>query len=166
MGFVYLAEQEAPLRRRVALKILKREGETEEVLARFEVERQALASLHHAAIAQVYDAGTAPDGRPFIVMEYVPGLPLTEYCDQRRLDIRRRLELFAVTCEAIHYAHQNGIVHRDLKPANILVSEENGRPSVKVIDFGLAKAIERRLTERTLFTRLGTLMGTPEVHEP
>jgi Tol biopolymer transport system component len=171
MGLVYLAEQEEPLRRKVALKILKRVGETPDVLARFEVERQALAALHHPAIAHVYDAGMAPDGRPFIVMEYVPGIPLTEYCDQRRLDIRRRLQLFAVTCEAIHHAHLNGIVHRDLKPHNILVTEENARPAVKVIDFGLAKATESSLTGGTPFTHVGTLMGTlaymsPEQADP
>ena len=166
MGLVYLAEQEEPLRRNVALKILKRVGETPEVLARFEMERQALAALHHPAIAQVYDAGTAPDGRPFIVMEYVPGRPLTEYCDECRLDIRQRLQLFAITCDAIQHANLNGIVHRDLKPANILVTEENGTVTVKVIDFGLAKAIESRLTERTLFTRVGTLIGTPTYMSP
>ena len=166
MGLVYLAEQEQPLRRKVALKILKRTGEAPEMLARFEVERQTLAALNHPAIAQVYDAGTAPDGRPFIAMEYVPGRPLTQYCDERQLDIPHRLELFAMTCEAIHHAHLNGIVHRDLKPANILVTDENGRPSVKVIDFGLAKAIEPNVTRQSPFTRVGTLIGTPEYMSP
>lgn len=166
MGLVYLAEQEQPLRRRVALKILKRAGEAPDLLARFEVEREALARLHHPGIAQVYDAGTASDGRPFIAMEYVPGRPLTQYCDERRLDIPQRLELLGMTCAAIHHAHVNGIVHRDLKPANILVTEDDGRASVKVIDFGLAKAIEPRKPAQTLFTRVGTLIGTPEYMSP
>ena len=166
MGSVYLAEQEPPLRRRVAAKILKSGFVTPEMLARFEVERQALASLQHPAIAQVYDAGTAPDGRPYFVMEYVPGLPLTEYCDSHRLDLRQRLELFVMICRAIHHAHQNGIVHRDLKPANILVSAENGTPSVKVIDFGLAKALSPGPTDPTVSTQLGILMGTPAYMAP
>jgi WD40 repeat protein len=165
MGEVYLAEQSRPLRRRVAVKIIKRGMDTEQVIARFESERQALALMNHPNIARVFDAGEQ-DGRPYFVMEYVPGIPITEYCDRQRLTTRERLALFAIVCHAVQHAHQKGIIHRDLKPSNVLVSVQDGQPVPKVIDFGVAKAIDQRLTERTLFTQHGLLVGTPEYMSP
>src|SRR6185503_4545690 len=150
-GVVYLAEQEEPVRRRVALKLIKLGMDTRQVIARFEAERQALALMHHPHVAAVYDAGAAPDGRPYFVMEYVAGVPITEYCDRNRLDIPDRLRLFAQACEAIQHAHQKGIIHRDIKPGNVLVALADGAATVKVIDFGVAKATTARLTERTMF---------------
>jgi serine/threonine protein kinase len=150
MGSVFLAEQEQPLRRRVALKIIKLGMDTKEVVARFELERQALAMMNHTNIAKVLDAGSTEHGRPFFVMEYVPGLPLTEYCDRHQLSTRERLALFLPICHAIHHAHQKGIIHRDIKPSNILVAIENGKPIPKIIDFGVAKAVSQRLTEKTV----------------
>ena len=166
MGIVYLAEQEAPIRRRVALKVIKPGMDTREVLARFAAERQALAVMSHPNVARVFDAGITEQGRPYFVMEYVPGIRITEYCDLRCLSVRERLELFTKVCEAIQHAHQKGVIHRDIKPSNVLVATEDGKPVPKVIDFGLAKATGRPLTERTLFTRQGVLMGTPEYMSP
>ena len=166
MGSVYLVEQEAPIRRRVALKLIKLGMDSAQVLARFESERQALALMSHTGVAKVFDAGLTPNGRPYFVMEYVAGLPITDCCDKRRLNLRERLGLFVQTCEAIHHAHQKGIIHRDVKPSNILVAEQDGRPLAKVIDFGVAKAISQRLTARTLFTQQGVMVGTPEYMSP
>ena len=166
MGTVYLAEQEKPFRRRVALKLIKLGMDTEQVIARFESERQALAILNHPHIAKVFDAGVAEQGRPYFVMEYVAGLPINVFCDQRRLSLRERLELFGQACDAIQHAHRNGIIHRDVKPSNVLVSIQDDRPVVKVIDFGLAKATSQRLTENTLYTQHGVLIGTPEYMSP
>jgi len=166
MGLVYLAEQEAPLQRSVALKVIKRGMETEQVVARFAVERQALAVMDHAAIANVHDAGETADGRPYFIMEYIDGIPINEYCDQNRLSTVERLELLTQVCDGVQHAHRKGIIHRDIKPTNVLVAEEEGRPVPKIIDFGIAKAIEQRLTERSLFTDLGVLVGTPEYMSP
>ena len=150
MGIVYLAEQQKPIKRRVALKLIKLGMDTQEVMSRFESERQALAILNHPNVAQVYDAGTTEEGRPYFVMEHVPGISITEFCDQERFDTRQRLELFVDVCEAVQHAHQKGIIHRDLKPSNVLVSLRDGKPVVKVIDFGVAKATGQRLAERTV----------------
>jgi WD40 repeat protein/serine/threonine protein kinase len=166
MGLVYLADQTAPIRRLVAVKVMKPGMESQEVLARFESERQALALLQHPGIAAIYDAGTTSDGQPFFAMEYVPGLPITRYCDLHRLAIGTRVELFLQVCGAITHAHQKGIIHRDLKPSNLLVTQQNDQPLVKVIDFGVAKAVSQRLTERTLFTQQGVVLGTPEYMSP
>jgi WD40 repeat protein len=166
MGIVYLAEQEHPVQRRVALKLIKAGLDTGEFLARFESERQVLALMTHPNIAKMFDAGLTEQGRPYFVMEYVPGIPITDYCDQQRLTNRARLELFIAVCEALHHAHQKGIVHRDVKPANILVSIQDGRPVPRIIDFGIAKALNRRLVEATMFTQLGVLIGTPEYMSP
>jgi serine/threonine protein kinase len=160
MGEVWLAEQRQPVRRRVAIKLIKVGMDTKEVVARFESERQALALMDHPAIAKVFDAGSTPEGRPYFVMEYVPGLPITEYCDKHKLTIRQRLELFIRVCDGVQHAHQKAIIHRDLKPSNILVSEVDGKPSPRIIDFGVAKAIAQKLTDRTMYTRIGTLIGT------
>jgi eukaryotic-like serine/threonine-protein kinase len=165
-GTVWMAEQERPVRRRVALKILKLGMDTREVVARFEAERQALAMMDHPNIARVFDGGTTDHGRPFFVMELVRGVPITEFCDAQRLTTRERLELFIPVCEAVQHAHQKGVIHRDLKPANILVSEEDGRLVPKVIDFGVAKAMEEPLTEKTLFTHLHQFLGTPAYMSP
>ena len=166
MGIVYLADQQAPIRRRVALKLIKLGMDTRQVIARFESERQALALMHHPHVAAVYDAGAAPDGRPYFVMEYVAGVSITEYCDRNRLDIPDRLRLFAQACEAIQHAHQKGIIHRDIKPGNVLVALADGAATVKVIDFGVAKATTARLTERTMFTQHGIVIGTPAYMSP
>jgi serine/threonine protein kinase len=162
MGTVYLAEQLRPVRRQVALKLIKRGMDSRNVLARFESERQALALMEHPNIARVHDAGTTADGRPFFVMELVKGIPITEYCDAHCLDLNARLALFRQVCSAVQHAHQKGIIHRDLKPSNILIEAHDDRPVPKVIDFGLAKAISgSRLTEQSLFTAFGTVAGTP-----
>jgi len=166
MAVVYLAEQEAPVRRRVALKVIKLGMDTREVLSRFELERQALALMSHSGIARVFDSGITEDGRPYFVMELVEGVPITRYCDERRLALRERLALFVEVCRAVQHAHQKAIIHRDLKPSNILVAEEDGRPIPKVIDFGIAKAINQRGIERTLATEHGRLVGTPEYMSP
>lgn len=162
MGSVYLAEQVAPVRRQVALKLIRAGMDSRTVLARFESERQALAIMDHPHIARVLDAGTTDSGHPFFVMELVRGIPLTDYCDQHRLDLPRRLQLFRQICAAVQHAHQKGVIHRDLKPTNILVEDHDGRPVPKVIDFGLAKATSGlQLTERSLFTAFGSIAGTP-----
>ena len=162
MGSVYLAEQTQPVKRQVALKLIKPGMDSKAVLARFESERQALALMDHPHIAKVFDAGTTEDGRPFFVMELVKGIPLTEYCDQHRLGLPERLALFRQICSAVQHAHQKGIIHRDLKPTNILVESHDGEPVPKVIDFGLAKATSGlQLSEHSLFTAFGTVAGTP-----
>ena len=166
MGEVWLAEQKQPVRRRVALKLVKAGMSTREVIARFESERQALALMNHPAIAKAFDAGSTPQGTPYFVMEYVAGLPLTIYCDNHRLSTHERLELFNRVCDGVQHAHQKAIIHRDLKPSNILVTEVDGQPAPRIIDFGVAKALGQKLTDQTLFTRVGTLVGTPEYMSP
>jgi len=166
MGVVYMAEQEKPVRRRVAVKIIKPGMDSRQVVARFEAERQALALMDHPNIAKVLDAGTTDTGRPYFVMDLVKGIPITQYCDEARLSPRERLELFLPLCQAIQHAHQKGIIHRDVKPSNVLVTLIDGKPVPKVIDFGVAKAIDHRLTERTLFTQFGAIIGTPEYMSP
>ena len=165
-GVVYMAEQEQPIRRRVALKIIKLGMDTRSVIARFEAERQALALMDHPNIARVLDAGATATGRPYFVMELVYGVKITEYCDQNRVSMQERLELFIQVCNAVQHAHQKGIIHRDLKPSNILVTMHDGVPVPKVIDFGIAKATEQRLTDKTLFTSYAQLMGTPAYMSP
>jgi tetratricopeptide (TPR) repeat protein/tRNA A-37 threonylcarbamoyl transferase component Bud32 len=166
MGVVYMAEQEKPVRRRVALKVIKPGMDSAQVIARFEAERQALAMMDHLHIAKVFDAGTTATGRPFFVMELVHGVPITSSCDDNHLTPRERLALFIPVCQAIQHAHQKGVIHRDVKPSNVLVTLYDGRPVPKVIDFGVAKATEQRLTERTMFTQYGTLVGTLEYMSP
>jgi len=166
MGAVWLAEQTQPVRRKVALKLIKAGMDSKAVLSRFEAERQALALMDHLNIAKVLDGGTTENGRPFFVMEYVKGIPLTRYCDDARLSVRDRLALFVPVCQAIQHAHQKGVIHRDLKPSNILVCLNDGKPVPKVIDFGLAKAMHQPLTEHTLHTAFGTLIGTPHYMSP
>jgi tRNA A-37 threonylcarbamoyl transferase component Bud32 len=166
MGVVYVAEQSEPVRRRVALKIIKPGMDTRQVIARFEAERQALALMDHPNIAKVHDAGATTAGRPYFVMELVRGMPITEYCDQAHIDIHRRLELFITVCHAVQHAHQKGIIHRDIKPSNVLVTLHDGQPVVKVIDFGIAKAINQQLTERTVYTAFSELIGTPLYMSP
>jgi serine/threonine protein kinase/tetratricopeptide (TPR) repeat protein len=166
MGEVWLAEQKEPVRRRVAIKLIKAGMDTREVVARFESERQALALMDHPAIAKVFDAGSTPQGAPYFVMEYVAGVPITAYCDNHRLSTRERLELFMRVCEGVQHAHQKAIIHRDLKPSNILVTEVDGHPAPKIIDFGVAKALTQKLTADTMFTRVGALVGTPEYMSP
>ncbi|MDI6451551.1 tetratricopeptide repeat protein [Anaerobaca lacustris] len=166
MGTVYLADQTAPIRRRVALKVIKPGMDSKRVVARFEAERQALALLDHPNIAHVYDAGTTGGGRLYFVMEYVKGLPITEYCDRHTLDIEARLRLFQQVCHGVQHAHQKGIIHRDIKPSNIVVTTEGDEAIPKIIDFGVAKAISQPLTERTLVTEDNHLLGTPEYMSP
>ncbi len=195
MGVVFMAEQTEPIQRTVALKIIKPGMDTRQVIARFEAERQALAVMDHPNIARVLDAGTtnvdrsllernesvdlslrerefisrsemATLGRPYFVMDLVKGVPITDYCDQQHLPVRARLELMADVCQAVQHAHQKGIIHRDLKPSNVLVAEYDGKPVPKIIDFGVAKATAQRLTEKTMFTELGQLVGTVEYMSP
>jgi serine/threonine protein kinase/tetratricopeptide (TPR) repeat protein len=166
MGEVWLAEQKEPVRRRVAVKLIKAGMDTREVVARFEAERQALALMDHPAIAKVFDGGSTPLGRPYFVMEYVTGIPITAYCDQHKLTTPQRLELFVRVCEGVQHAHQKAIIHRDLKPSNILVSEVDGKPLPRIIDFGVAKATSQRLTADTMFTRFGDIVGTPGYMSP
>jgi len=166
MGIVYKAEQIDPVKRTVALKIIKLGMDTNQVVARFEAERQALAVMDHLNIAKVYDAGAAASGRPYFVMELVRGVPFTEYCDKHKLNTDERLELFMPVCQAIQHAHHKGVIHRDLKPSNVLVTVQEGTPVPKIIDFGIAKATDHRLTERTLFTEQGQLIGTPAYMSP
>jgi serine/threonine protein kinase/Tfp pilus assembly protein PilF len=166
MGVVYLAEQEQPIRRKVALKVIKLGMDTKEVIARFESERQALAMMNHPNIAQVHDAGTTERGAPYFVMEFVAGVPIADYCDRHRLSTRERLEIFIPVCQAIQHAHQKGIIHRDIKPSNVLVTVQDGKPVPKIIDFGVAKATNQRLTEKTVFTQQGYLIGTPDYMSP
>jgi eukaryotic-like serine/threonine-protein kinase len=166
MGLVYEAEQTEPVRRKVALKIVKLGMDTREFVARFEAERQALAVMSHPNIARIHDGGSTPTGRPYFVMELVHGVPITDYCDAHRLSVQERLELFVAVCSGVHHAHQKGVIHRDLKPSNVLVALEGGRPIPKVIDFGIAKALGHRLTDHTLVTELGRPIGTPEYMSP
>jgi serine/threonine protein kinase/Flp pilus assembly protein TadD len=165
-AIVYLAQQDLPLRRQVALKVLKPGLDTRATLKRFEAERQALAVMNHDGIARIHDAGATDEGRPYFAMEYVPGEPITTYCDRHELNNRARLDLFASVCDAVHHAHQKGVIHRDLKPNNILVATVDNRPQIKVIDFGIAKATEPELAGQTLFTQLGQFIGTPEYMSP
>ena len=165
-GVVYMAEQEKPVRRRVAFKIIKLGMDTKSVIARFEAERQALALMDHPNIARVLDAGATESGRPYFVMELVRGVKITDYCDQNELDTRQRLILFIQVCQAIQHAHQKGIIHRDIKPSNILVTIIDGVAIPKVIDFGIAKAIEGRLTDNTIFTAYEQFIGTPAYMSP
>jgi WD40 repeat protein/serine/threonine protein kinase/tetratricopeptide (TPR) repeat protein len=166
MAVVYMAEQRRPIHRRVALKIIKLGMDTKQVIARFEVERQALAMMDHPHIAKVLDAGTTKAGRPYFVMELVHGISITEYCDKNNLDNKERLKLFMHVCHAVQHAHQKGIIHRDIKPSNVMVTLHDGKPVPMVIDFGVAKAISQRLTEKTVFTRYAHMIGTPEYMSP
>jgi len=165
-GSVFMAEQQTPVVRKVALKIIKPGMDSASIIARFEAERQALAIMDHPNIARVLDAGTTDAGRPYFVMELVQGIPINQYCDRKRLTPRQRIELFVPVCRAVQHAHQKGIIHRDLKPSNVLVMNCDGQPVPKVIDFGVAKALNQRLTEKTLFTQFGHAVGTPEYMSP
>jgi len=165
-GVVYMAEQQKPIKRKVALKIIKPGMDTREVVARFEAERQALALMSHPNIAQVFDGGATESGRPFFVMELVKGIPITEFCDKSKLTTKRRLGLFLDICSAIQHAHQKGVIHRDIKPSNVLITLHDGVPVPKVIDFGIAKALDQELTEKSLFTAYGQMIGTPQYTSP
>ncbi|MEZ6235079.1 MAG: serine/threonine-protein kinase [Phycisphaerales bacterium] len=165
-GVVYRAEQSEPVRRQVALKVIKPGMDSKAVVGRFEAERQALALMDHPGVAKVFDGGTTDQGRPFFAMELVKGEPITTHCDRHKLGVRARVELFIRVCEAVQHAHHKGVVHRDLKPSNILVQYEGGKASPKVIDFGVAKALNQRLTEATIFTGQGQMIGTPEYMSP
>src|SRR4051812_18040690 len=166
MGVVFMAEQTVPIQRTVALKIIKPGMDTRQVIARFEAERQAVAMMDHPNIAKVLDAGTTDSGRPYFVMELVKGVPITKYCDDKHLPIRDRLQLFMQVCHAVQHAHQKGIIHRDIKPNNVLVAEYDDHAIPKVIDFGVAKATAQKLTERTMFTEFGQVLGTMEYMSP
>ena len=165
-GLVFVAEQQQPVKRKVALKLIKPGMDSREVIARFEAERQALAMMDHPNIARVFDAGATESGHPYFVMELVRGIPITDYCDQHRLTLRERLDLFVTVCQAIQHAHQKGIIHRDIKPSNVLVTLHDGLPVVKVIDFGVAKALHQQLTEKTIYTRFAQVIGTPLYMSP
>ena len=165
-GVVFMAEQTEPVVRRVALKVIKLGMDTRQVIARFEAERQALAMMDHPNIARVLDAGATDEGRPYFVMELVKGVPITEYCDTQRLPPRERLDLFIQVCRAVQHAHTKGVIHRDIKPSNVQVTLHDGVPVPKVIDFGIAKSTNARLTEKTLFTEFRQLIGTPEYMSP
>src|SRR5262245_42187386 len=165
-GLVFVAEQQAPVRRKVALKVIKPGMDTREVIARFEAERQALAIMDHPNIARVFEGGATPSGRPYFVMELVRGVPITDFCDQNQYSIRERLALFIDVCQAVQHAHQKGIIHRDLKPSNIMVTLHDAKPVVKVIDFGVAKAVGQQLTEKTLHTRFTQMIGPPQYMSP
>ncbi len=166
MGTVFLAQQTEPVKRLVAVKVIKPGMDSKAVLARFEAERQALAMMDHPNIARVLDAGATEDGRPFFVMELVKGVPITKFCDDRKLTPQQRLELFVPVCQAIQHAHQKGVIHRDIKPNNVLVALYDDRPVPKVIDFGVAKATGSQLTDHTLVTGFGAVVGTPEYMSP
>ena len=165
-GVVYVAEQEKPIRRKVALKVIKPGMDTKDVIARFEAERQALGLMDHPNVARVFDAGATENGRPYFVMELVQGATITEFCDRNRLPARQRLELFADLCRAVQHAHQKGIIHRDLKPSNVMITLHDGRPVVKVIDFGVSKALSQQLTEKSIYTAYGQMIGTPSYMSP
>ena len=166
MGVVYLAQQDAPIQRRVAIKVVKLGMDTKEVLGRFNMERQALALMSHPNVAAVFDAGATEKGRPYFVMEYVAGVPITEYCDQHRLSVPDRLSLFVQACQGVQHAHQKGIIHRDIKSSNVLVTEKDSRPLVKIIDFGVAKSTQQKLVDNTIYTALGVIIGTPNYMSP
>jgi serine/threonine protein kinase len=165
-GVVFLAEQTRPVRRKVALKVLKPGMDSRQVVARFEAERQALALMDHPNIAKVLDGGTTAEGRPYFVMELVRGTRITDFCDEGRLDVRERLGLFVNVCQAVQHAHQKGVIHRDLKPSNVLVTLHDDKPVPKVIDFGVAKALGQELTDKTLFTGFAQMLGTPAYMSP
>src|SRR5436190_564054 len=165
-GTVFMAEQTTPVQRKVALKVIKAGMDTRQVIARFEAERQALAQMDHPNIAKVFDAGVTDAGRPYFVMELVKGVAITKYCDEHRLTPKQRLELFVQVCQAVQHAHQKGIIHRDIKPSNVLVAPYDGKPVPKVIDFGVAKATGQKLTEATMFTGFGDVIGTLEYMSP
>src|SRR5262245_61760175 len=165
-GLVFVAEQTEPVRRKVALKVLKPGMDTRDVVARFEAERQALALMDHPNIAKVFDAGSTSTGRPYFVMELVRGMPITDFCDAQKLLPRDRLALFVQVCQAVQHAHQKGVIHRDLKPTNVLVTVVDGQPVPKVIDFGVAKAVGQSLTEKTIYTRFAQMVGTPLCMSP
>jgi len=169
MGTVWLAEQSAPVKREVAIKVIKSGHYSEHSMQRFDLERQSLAMMNHPAIAKVFDAGSTPEGQPYFVMEYVSGLPITTYCKQKHLSVRERIELMIKVCEGVQHAHQKAIVHRDLKPSNILITEVDGNPGPRIIDFGIAKAIETAGEEdvtMNAFTQAGGLVGTPGYMSP
>ena len=166
MGQVWLAEQTEPVRRQVALKVIKAGMYDAAVIQRFQAERQSLAIMDHPTIAKVFDAGATPTGQPYFVMEYVDGLPITDYCDRKKLGIRERLKLFTQVCQGVQHAHQKAIIHRDLKPSNILVVDVDGKPTPHIIDFGLAKAIGPPAPGKTIFTKVGAFLGTPGYMSP
>src|SRR5687767_12745776 len=166
MGTVWMAQQTEPVKRAVALKLIKAGMDSKQIIARFEAERQALALMDHANIAKVLDAGATENCRPYFVMDLVKGVPITKYCDEHHLTPRQRLELFIPVCQAVQHAHQKGIIHRDLKPSNVLVALYDGKPVPKVIDFGVAKAAGQQLTEKTLVTGFGAIVGTLEYMSP
>ena len=166
MGTVCLARQEYPIARQVALKIIKPGMDTRAVLARFQSEEQASALMEHPNTAQVYEAGSSADGRPYFVMEYVPGVPITNYCDQHKLHTRKRLELFLKVVSGVQHAHQKGVIHRDLKPSNVLVMERDGEAVPKIIDFGLARATQKTAAEETVFSEAGVMIGNSGIYEP
>ena len=162
-----MAEQREPVQRKVALKVINRAWTPNPLSARFEAERQALAMMDHPNIARVFDGGAIDNhNRPYFVMELVKGVPIVEFCDTNSLTTADRLNLFISVCNAVHHAHQKGVIHRDIKPSNVMVTLHDGQPVVKVIDFGVAKALHQRLTEKTLFTQYGMMVGTPSVYEP
>ena len=165
-GLVFVAEQQEPVKRKVALKVIKPGMDTREVVARFNAERQALALMDHPNIARVLDAGATDSDRPYFVMELVRGIPITDYCDQNQLAPRDRLDLFVTVCQAVQHAHQKGIIHRDIKPSNVLVTSHDGKPVAKVIDFGVAKAIHQQLTDRSIYTQFAQMIGTPLYMSP
>ncbi len=165
-GVVYMAEQLRPMNRKVALKVIKPGMDTKEVIARFEAERQALAMMDHPNIAKIFDGGVTERGRPYFVMELVHGLPITDFCDENKLPLERRIEIFSDVCKAIQHAHEHGVIHRDIKPSNVMITIQDGQPVPKVIDFGVAKAIEQRLTTKTMFTAFGQMIGTPQYMSP
>ncbi len=166
MGIVFVAERERPLRQRVALKIIKPGMDSREVIARFEAERQALALMDHPNVAKVLDAGTTESGQPYFVMEHIKGVPITDYCDERKLSTKDRLRLFRQICQGVQHSHQKGIIHRDLKPSNILVAEYDHEPVPKIIDFGVAKALNQSLTEKTVYTKRLNIVGTLQYMSP
>ena len=166
MGLVFMARQQRPVKRNVALKVIKPGMDTKQVVARFEAERQALAVMEHPNIARVIDGGTTETGRPYFVMDLVRGLPITDYCDHHRFSTRQRLEIFVQVCQAVQHAHQKGIIHRDIKPSNVLVTTQDNTPVPKVIDFGIAKAVSGQLTDETLVTNFAQLVGTPLYMSP
>jgi serine/threonine-protein kinase len=166
MGLVFVAEQQQPVRRKVALKVIKPGMDSRQVVARFDAERQALALMDHPNIATVHDGGETTSGRPYFVMELVKGMPITDYCDADGLILRERLNLFLDVCQAVQHAHQKGVIHRDIKPSNVLVASHDGVPMVKIIDFGVAKAVGQQLTDRTLYTQFTQLIGTPLYMSP
>jgi serine/threonine protein kinase len=166
MGNVYMAEQIEPVHRKVALKVIKSGMDSRLVIARFEAERQALALMDHPSIAKFFDAGISDSGSPYFVMELIKGRPIVEYCRQHNLDLKAKLELFSQVCHGVQHAHQKGIIHRDIKPSNVLVARYDDRPVAKVIDFGVAKATGEKLTDKTMFTRFGQLVGSLEYMSP